>query len=133
MNFRCVVIEESLEDLTVLKEFKILKTKVELVTEKHQTPWLKQWTLRTVEVPQEEVMKMTRQISHSLDRKHGGSWYADLKNDKTHYVIFRDRVFKIDRAKGSKGYEPAVKYGLKLGIPNYQLDFSPDIKEWQRS
>ncbi|MBI2021543.1 hypothetical protein HYS93_01520 [Candidatus Daviesbacteria bacterium] len=44
MNFKGVVIEESLKDTSVLKEAKILSTKVELVTKKHKTPWLKKWT-----------------------------------------------------------------------------------------
>jgi hypothetical protein len=49
-----------------------------------------------------------------------------------HFVIFRRRVFKIDRSKSEK-YTDVVKYGLSLGIPAYQLDFSPAIKEWERT
>ncbi len=49
-NFTGVIIEESLTDKSVLDEVKIIKTKVEPVTEKHQTPQVKQWTLHTVEI-----------------------------------------------------------------------------------
>ncbi|MBI2641859.1 hypothetical protein HYW87_04720 [Candidatus Roizmanbacteria bacterium] len=28
--------------------------------------------------------------------------------------------------------EEVTKYGVSLGIPDYQLDFSPHIKEWER-
>ena len=49
-NFTGVIIEESLENKDVLQKLKIIKTKVEEVTEEHKTPWVKQWTLHTVEI-----------------------------------------------------------------------------------
>ena len=41
-NYRGVIIEESLKNKEVLKKVQILETKVEEVTEKHKTPWIKQ-------------------------------------------------------------------------------------------
>ena len=38
-NFNGVIIEESLENKDVLQKVKIIKTKVEEVTEEHKTPW----------------------------------------------------------------------------------------------
>jgi hypothetical protein len=29
-------------------------------------------------------------------------------------------------------YDEAKKYGISLGLPEYQVDFAPDIKEWER-
>ena len=55
MPYRGVIIEESLEDKDVLKEVRILSTKVEPVTEKHKTPRIKQWTLHTVEIPEDRI------------------------------------------------------------------------------
>lgn len=52
MNYQGVIIEESLEDKGILKDVRILSTEVELVTEEHETPRLKQWTLHTIEVPE---------------------------------------------------------------------------------
>jgi len=112
-----------------LKKVKITATKVEKVTKKHMTPWVKQWTLHTVEIPEEDADKIAAEISKSLDTKH--VWYADFKNQTTHYIIFRNKVFKIDRSKKEQ-YEAITKYGLALGIPAHQLDFSPVIKEWKR-
>lgn len=43
MNYKGVIIKESLENNDVLKTVKILVTKIEPITEKHKTPWLKQW------------------------------------------------------------------------------------------
>lgn len=129
MNYKGVIIEESLENKDVLNDVSILSTKVESVVEKHKTPWLKQWTLHTVEVPDGQADKIAEKISESLESEH--NWYADYKNDETHYIIFRGRIFKIDR-KNKEQYEEATKYGISLGIPDYQVDFSPFVKKWER-
>ena len=121
MNFKGVIIEESLEDKNILKFVKVVKTKTEKVTEKHKTPWLKQWTLHTVEIPEDEAEFIANKISNSLDLEH--SWYADFKNDKHHYIIFRGKVFLVNR-KNKKEYDNVRKFGKSLGIPEYQLDFS---------
>jgi hypothetical protein len=125
MNYKGVIIEESLADNDVLDNVKILETKVEAVTEQHKTPWLKQWTLHTVEIPEIEAEDIAGEISHALDPEH--NWYADFKNEEYHYIIFRDKVFKVDRTRKDQ-YDEVTKYGVSLGIPDYQLDFSPDIK-----
>ena len=131
MNYKGVIIEESLENKDVLDDIRILSTKVERVTKEHDTPWLKQWTLHTVKIPEDRADIVADKISKVLDSSHKSSWYADFKNDKTHFVIFRDKVFKVER--GSKEqYDEVVRFGTALGIPDYQLDFSPDIKEWER-
>ncbi|PIR94979.1 hypothetical protein COT95_01225 [Candidatus Falkowbacteria bacterium CG10_big_fil_rev_8_21_14_0_10_37_6] len=128
-NYIGVIIKESLENEEVLKNINIVKTKIEPVVEKHQTPWLKQWTLHTVEIPEDKAGKIAKKISESLDSKH--SWYADFKNNKTAYIIFRDKIFVIDRTNKEQ-YEEAKRYGISLGIPEYQVDFHPDIKKWER-
>jgi len=51
MTFSGVIIEESLTDNSVLNDVNIISTKVEPVTEKHKTPWVKQWTMHTVKIP----------------------------------------------------------------------------------
>ena len=127
MDYKGVIIEESLENKDILKDVKITATEVESVAEEHKTPWLKQWTLHTVEIPEEKADEIAEKISRSLDSKHGGSWYADFKNDTTHYVIFRGKVFKVNRANKVE-YDAVNQYGASLGIPDYQLDFSPDSR-----
>jgi hypothetical protein len=129
MNYSGVIIEESLENKDILKDVKILETKVEEVTEEHKTPWIKQWTLYTVEIPENQVKEVAEKISKALDSEH--DWYADFKNDTHHYIIFRNRVFYIDR-KNKEQYDEAKQYGISLGIPEYQVDFAPDDKIWER-
>lgn len=128
-NYRGVIIEESLENKEVLEKVQVLETKVENVIEKHKTPWLKQWTLHTVIIPEDKAKDVADEISKSLDKEH--SWYADYRNKTHHYIIFRNRVFYINR-NNIKEYNKAKEYGISLGIPEYQVDFHPDIKDWER-
>ena len=128
MNLRGDVIEESLQDKTVLKDLNISSTRVEKVTKSHKTPWLKQWTLHTIEVKENEASELASKLSKALEPNY---WYIDFKNDGTHYIIFPNKVFKVNR-KDPKEYNPVVSYGLKMGIPRHQLDFSPAIKYWER-
>ena len=121
-NFKGAIIEESLANPEVLKKVKIPKTDILPVTERHKTPWVKQWTFHFIEVEEEKAEPVALEISENMDPKH--AWYADFRNNKIHYVIYYKRVFKIDVNKKDE-YQKAIDYGAKLGIPNYQLDFSP--------
>ena len=129
MVYQGVIIKESLENKNVLRNVKIVKTKVEKVTDKHKTPWIKKWTLHNVEISEEYAEKIVEEISKSLDSKH--NWYADFKDGKTHFIIFRNKIFKIKRTSKEQ-YDKAKEYGISLGIPEYQVDFHPDVKEWER-
>ncbi len=128
MNYEGVIIEESLKDKDVLKLVKIVSTKVEPVTKEHKTPWLKQWTLHTIAIPESKVDEVSEALSKALESNY---WYADFKNKDHHYIIFPNKVFKVERRMPEQ-YKQVTKYGLGLGIPDYQLDFSPAIKQWER-
>lgn len=121
------IIEESLQNRAILKKLKILSKRVEKVTEKHKTPWLKKWTLDKIAVKASEAAELAETLSHSLDNKHNGSWYVDFKNKTHHYIIFPNKIFLIDRSDKTQ-YEEATRFGIKLGIPSYQVDFNPLIK-----
>jgi len=96
------------------------------VTERHNTPWAKQWTLHTVEIPADIADEVAQELSESLDKEHDAEWYADFKNDTHHYIIFRNRVFKIER-KSNKQYNEAYEYGKSIGTAEYQLLKYPGI------
>ncbi|HBG81683.1 TPA: hypothetical protein DDW69_02460 [candidate division CPR2 bacterium] len=120
INFQGTIIEESLVSKEVLNKVKVISTETSQVTERHKTPWVSQWTMYLVEVPESDAEKIAEQIKDSLDPDH--AWYADYRNEDYHYVIFRDEVFLIDR-KDKQQYEEAKQHGAGLGIPDYQLDF----------
>lgn len=130
MDYEGIIIEESLENKAVLGDIKIVSTKVEPVTDEHKTPWIKQWTLHTVKIAKEKAAEVAEKVSKALDSEH--NWYADFKTDDDHYITFRNKVFHITDRRSKEQYDEATKYGLTLGIPDYQLDFSPHIKQWER-
>ncbi|MEI7562698.1 MAG: hypothetical protein WCJ39_03100 [bacterium] len=121
-NFIGVIIEESLESKNVLQKVKILSTKTSPVTQKHQTPWVERRTLDTVEIPYKDAENIAQELSISLDPHH--AWYADFKNSTHHYIIFRDKIFYIERTSKAQ-YDEAKTYGISFGIPEYQVDFHP--------
>ena len=125
-SYKGTIIEESLEDKAVLQKVSVLSTKVEPITERHQTPWLLQWTLHKVEVPEGEAKQIAEDISKALDSEHGGAWYADFKNDAHHYIIFPNKVFYINQ-QSKQEYDEARTYGIALGIPPYQVGFKPNV------
>lgn len=130
MNYTGVIIEESLTDKSVLDDVKIVSTNVEPVTDEHKTPWVKQWTLHDVEIPADKAAEVAEKISKALDREH--SWYADFKTNKEHFVMYRDKVFHITDRSDKAQYDEAATYGISIGIPDYQVDFSPHIMQWER-
>jgi len=120
MVFHGIIIEESLEDKSILKDLKILKTKVEKVTSEHRTPWLSKWTIHTIEIGDKSAMKIAGKISAALSKKH--PWYCDYKDDEYHFIIFSKHLFCVKK-ENTYEYEDVKKYGRKLGIPEHQLDF----------
>ncbi len=129
MDYKGTIIEESLNQKEILGRLKILSTRIEEVVEEHKTPWLKQWTLHKIEIPEDKAEEIAKDLSTCLDRDHASSWYADFKNDTHHYIIFADKVFYIDR-KSKQQYDEATRYGISQGIPKYQLDFS--LRHWKK-
>lgn len=125
-GFTGTIIEESLESKDILKTLKILSTKISTVTDRHKTPWVKQWVLHKVEISSKDAKRIAVELSKIIDVSHVSSWYADFKSESQHFIIFRDKVFIIDRISKEQ-YEEATKYGLELGIPDYQLDFMKDV------
>lgn len=119
-KYHGVIIEESLENLSVLRDVKILSTRVSVVNEKHKTPWLKKWTLHTVEVEREEAEKIAQKISESFDPAH--SWFADFNDGEQEYIIFPNKIFCINMRLQDE-YDKAREYGVSIGIPEYQVAF----------
>lgn len=95
-DYKGVIIEESLAEKGVLELVRIASTRVSQVTERHRTPWLDWWTLHTVIVPADKAAVVAEKVSRSLDRGHGGSWYVDFRNNRWHYIIFLNKVFRAD-------------------------------------
>lgn len=82
--FKGIIIEESLENRKILKQFTILLSRTVAVTDKHKTPWLTQWTLHTVAINEEKIDEMAQILSKSFDQNHP-NWYIHFWNAKQIY------------------------------------------------
>jgi len=47
------------------------------------------------EIPETKADEIALELSQSLESEH--EWYADFKNKECHYIIFREKVFKVKR------------------------------------
>jgi len=94
MVLKGVIIEESLSDKSVLKEFKIINTETETVTDKHKTPWVSKWTCHRVEINDEniDIDSICNKLQNALDKEH--EWYIELKNNRYEITIFNDNIIK---------------------------------------
>ena len=119
-NFVGDIIEESLKYTSVLKSFCITSTRIKPVKPEEGTPWIKQWTLHTVEISEGQAGALAEQIRPLLVEKvwyknawHEDTWYADWRNNFHHYIIFPKKIFYVDRRRKEE-YEEASRYVSSL-------------------
>ncbi len=128
MNYKGIIIEESLIDCSIIQELEIISREEEEITEKENTPWLNKWTMDTVWIPEDRIIEYTDRLSKLIDNIHCSDWYCDFKNDKYHYVVFSNKVFCLDRNK-KEDYDSMQEYAISLGLPKYQLPNFNDLPE----
>lgn len=126
LMYKGVIIEESLTDKAILKELEITNQSIEEITERDETPWLDKWTIDTVIIPEDKIEETANKLSELIDIEYCKDWYCDFKNDEYHYVIFKERVFKLSR-NNKKDYEQMQKYAVSLGLPKHQMPEYNDL------
>lgn len=128
MNYKGVIIEESLVDISIIKELEVISHDVEMITEAEETPWLDRWTMDTVLIPEEKIEDYTERLSKLIEIEHCENWYCDFRNEKYHYVVFSNKVFCLDRKK-KEDYKVMQEYAISIGLPKYQLPNFNDLDE----
>ena len=120
--YHSIVIEESLDDKNVLKNLKILNTKID-----------GDWHLHIIEVPDEDLETTLKLLQSHLVKNR--PYYFHFYNDgKNLIIVFRKKVFRMD-PKDKNTWQEAQEYGDKiLKISVEQLDFYPtrfsDEENW---
>jgi hypothetical protein len=107
------IIEESLEDPRVLNDFHILSVGIT----KEDNP-SDRWHLYKVEGAAEQFKKLASVINE-------GKWYAHFWSGEEMIVVFRNKTFN-QKVTDKTTWEPAIQYGLSIGVPKEQLDFIVD-------
>ena len=121
--FRGTIIQESLGDLNVLKDCTIISTEISKVTERHQTPWIPQWTKHKVEIYGiKNAREVAEKISKVIGERHDHAWYADFNDGNTVFIIYPHKIFEFN-GQDEEQINKAREYGIKVGIPEYQVDF----------
>lgn len=126
MDYKGVIIEESLTNLDIINELEVISSSISESSAASSTPWVKQWTLKTVIIPENKIEFYCEKLATLIDKEHANSWYCDYINDKYHYVIFSNKFFKLDRTNKTD-YIKMINYGIQLGIPQNQLPTFIDL------
>ncbi|MEK7479378.1 MAG: hypothetical protein AAB634_02485, partial [Patescibacteria group bacterium] len=79
------------------------------------------WTLFGIEILAFELSLAIKQVQTEM--KDNAPYYAHFYNEGELIVIFKHTIFTITPDRAS--WDPAIKYGKALGIPEEQLDFYP--------
>jgi len=112
--YHSVIIEESLKNPEVLKNYKILRTKF--------SP-KQNWHLHIVEIP-EPVEEVIKNIQEAMLAEK--PYYFHVYNEgKTLIVVFKDKIFNLNPENKSTWKESREYGASKLNIPTEQLDFVP--------
>jgi|GEM_PF-299238 hypothetical protein len=109
-QYKGTVIEESLEDKSILKEFKTLDMRV--TTEENPAD---RWHMYSVEASEDVIEKLSEKLKPS-------KWYCHFWNGTDMIVVFKGKIFRFkysDQAERNK----AIEYGMSIGLPKEQLDF----------
>ncbi len=117
MNYRGIIIEESLVDRSIIEDRPIISKTT--VNPDSENPW----HMDKIELPEIDLDTFTKLISEMLKTDQG--WYVhfyheDPKNDAL-IVVFPNKIIKTKKTS----YKEAIDYGLNLGIPRNQMEIKP--------
>lgn len=73
MDYKGVIIEESLTDRRIVDELEIVDTYIGKTTARESTPWVDQWTLQTVVIPNDKIDEYVDRLSKFIDKSHASS------------------------------------------------------------
>jgi hypothetical protein len=107
--YQGTIIEDSLSDKDILKQFRVNKT------------WQNgDWTLHSVSLDENQVEILSR----ALD---AGPWYIHIwkRGEDEVKVLYKDKVFDI-KYSDKATWADALDHGKAIGIPEEQLDFPID-------
>lgn len=111
-KFKGTIVEESLIDNRVINDFEIVGSRIS----KDENP-ADRWHLYTVLVSREDIEKLYQNIKPK--------WYMHFWQGRDIIAIFQGQKFEFNY-DDKTSWEPAINFGLSIGIPKEQLDFLID-------
>lgn len=108
-NYTGIIVEESLDDNRILNGLHINKIHIS-----NSSDPADRWHLYEINNSKEEIQALSQHILEG--------WYMHFWAGTNITAVFRGRTFEFNyENKGT--WADVLKYGLSLGIPEYQLDF----------
>jgi hypothetical protein len=116
--FKGFVLSESLNNPSILNDFKKIYVKIEEHPESKDARF---WHLFKLEINDNDIEKVAQKFAKEM--KYG--WYAHFWNGKIVYISFTNKVFKILQEKEwkSEEFQKVKEYGAKNGVEEEYLDF----------
>ncbi len=112
-NYLGIVIEQSLANRSVLKDFRIEARRN-----------VGSWEFLLVSISEPELEQHLQTLQEAM--RPNEPWYAHYFAGNELLVVFRNALFRIGVDPST--WASAVEHGLALGIPREQLDFKPRTK-----
>ena len=120
MVWKGVIIKESLEDDSVLKLVKIIKSRKTTLEKEAERGFL---TFLCVEIKDQDKNTLINKLKSSIK----GGFYMHIVKENIMIVIYKNKVFEFTSEEKNK-LEEARNYGLSIGILKEQLPFENLIK-----
>lgn len=117
MNYKGVIIEESLENKELLNLCSIVSTRISTNDDPKTNAGEPRWTLDQVEVLPSNIEEVIKQLSTNLKLPN---WWADLSLDDEIYIIFHGRIFK-GKNLDLKFRKEVIDYAHSLNLPDGQI------------
>lgn len=111
-QYKGTIIEESLIDSRVLNDLNVVGFKI---TEEDDQS--ERWHIYSVMIDSDDIDQLSKNI------KPG--WYMHFWQGRDVIAVFAGKTFEFDYDDKAT-WEPAIEYGLSVGIPREQLDFLID-------
>ena len=120
MNYRLIVIERSLKEKSILKNYKILsKTLFERGTPQESLMF-------KIEIPVSEIDLFEEKLKHCLMSPYYAHFYHENLKKNSLIVVFNEKIFYAHKSNCTD----AFNYGISHGVTKEQMDIKPrDIQE----
>lgn len=125
--FYSIIDAASLNDPTILNDFKHLKVTVQYEPE---SPTSKFHYIFLIQIEDKEVDKAITTFQKQMKE----SWYSFFWSESTLNIVFDTKRFRIDLPDGweSDNYKAAQDLGRSQGIPEVYLDFKTHFQPYKK-
>ncbi len=125
--FYGMISSEGLENPLVLNSFNPSRVVIDYQPKSTGSSY---WHRYLLQIEDEKIDSVVNQFRNLM--KHG--WYSIFWNDKTVYVVFKDKVFKLEKEKvwKSEEYKNVRRYGIEHGVQEEYLDFNERFKYYNK-